>query len=57
MLRPTERPGVYSTNSGGKDVDVDAVMQSRESLINYIEEVTNHHDWEFGELKYLSDWK
>lgn len=48
---------MYSTNSGGKDVDVDAVMQSRESLINYIEEVTNHHDWEFGELKYLSDWK
>ncbi len=57
MLRPTERSAVFSVNSGGKEVDVDAVLQSRESLIKFIEDVTNHHDWEFGELKYLSDWK
>lgn len=57
MLRPSERSTMFSMTGGGKDADIDAVLQSRESLIQYIEDVTNRHDWEFRELKYLSDWK
>lgn len=57
MLRPSERSTVFSMTGGGKDADIEAVLKSRESLIKYIEDVTNRHDWEFGELKYLSDWK
>lgn len=46
-----------SVTGAGKEVDVESVIQNRESLIKFIKEVTNRHDWEFGELKYLSDWK
>ncbi len=57
MLRSTERSAVFSVLGGGKEADVEAALQNRESLIKFIEDVTNHHDWEFGELKYFSDWK
>lgn len=57
MIRPTEKPGVFGVNGGGKEADIDLAMQGRDGLIKYILGVTNRHDWEFGELKTLSEWR
>ena len=57
MLRPTERPDVFSVIGGGQETDVESALQSRAGLIKFIEDVTNRREWQFGELKYLSEWR
>ena len=57
MLRPTERPNVFSLVGGGAQADIASALSGREGIINFIEGVTNRHDFKFGELKYLSEWR
>lgn len=56
-IRPTERPNVFFMFGGGKEADVEAALQGRDGLIRLIQNVTGRHDLEFGELKFLTDWK
>ena len=56
-LRPVERPGVFSLIGGGAEADISSALQSREGVIEFIEDVTGRHDFEFGEMKYLSEWR
>lgn len=57
MLRPTERPDVFSLVGGGAEADIASALEGREGIIKFIEGVTNRRDFEFGELKYLSEWR
>ena len=57
ILRPTERPNVFSVIGGGEEADVESALQGREGLIKFVEDVTNHREWKFGELKFLSEWR
>ncbi|KAF7793734.1 hypothetical protein EIP86_004851 [Pleurotus ostreatoroseus] len=56
-LRPVERPNVFSLIGGGAEADISSALQSREGVIEFIEDVTGRHDFEFGEMKYLSEWR
>ncbi|THG97838.1 hypothetical protein EW026_g4253 [Hermanssonia centrifuga] len=55
-LRPTEYDGIFSLLIGGQ-FDRDALINSREALLNHIRETTNRHELEFGIIKWLSDFK
>ena len=56
-LRPTKRQNVFALVGGGAEADVESALQGREGIIKFIEEATGRHDFEFGELKYLSEWR
>ena len=56
-LRPGERPNVFSLIGGGAEADISSALQGREGVIKFIEDVTGRHDFEFGEMKYLSEWR
>ncbi|KAJ3529077.1 hypothetical protein NM688_g7904 [Phlebia brevispora] len=56
-LRPTETPGVFHLMAGGKQADLATMQQGREQIIKYILDVTNRHDLEFREVKFVKEWR
>ncbi|KAF7792720.1 hypothetical protein EIP86_003818 [Pleurotus ostreatoroseus] len=56
-LRPTKRPNVFALVGGGAEADVESALQGREGIIKFIEEATGRQDFEFGELRYSSEWR
>lgn len=56
-IRPTEHEGLFSITAGGAQVDVSALLASREAMINLVYEVTKHTEIEFGDTKWQSEFR
>lgn len=57
MMRPTEYEGVFSVIAGGKEADTASLGSNREALVSFIHEVTKRQELEFGETKWLTEWR
>ena len=57
MIRPTEHEGIFSVTAGGAEADTAALASSRETLVNFVYEVTKRHELEFGEMIWITDFR
>lgn len=57
MIRPTEYDGVFSVMVGGKEADTVTLGSDREALISFVREVTKRQELEFGETRWLTEWR
>lgn len=58
-MRPTEYPGLFNVivSSAPGTVDNDLLMSSREALIEFIYDMTNRRELEFGEFEWQTVWR
>lgn len=57
MIRPTEYEGVFSITAGGEEADITSLASSRDALVNFVYDVTKRQELEFGEIKWLTEFR
>lgn len=57
IIRPTENENEFSFIIFGQQLDLDSLFASREVLIKFVKDFTNRPELEFGNMKWLSDWR
>ena len=43
--------------ASGKDFDPKVYLDDRERLVEFVYSTTNRRDLEFGEIKWITDWR
>ena len=56
-IRPTELEKEFSFLIFGQEVDFNPLLASREALIAFVKGLSNRSELEFGQLKWVSEWR
>lgn len=56
-IRPTESESIFTIMIFGRDVDYPLLLKDHDALFSHIKKVTNRSELEFGEIKWITEWR